>query len=71
MHALSQPKRKVENFGTRTSEDMGAVLGSQVEFNPVTMKQRLNAVSKRAKVTTQSSDQSKSKGMASGLMLAL
>ena len=46
---------------------MGAVLSSQVKFNPVTARE----VRKGAASGVQRPHQSKLKGMASGLMLAL
>lgn len=53
--------------GAHTSKNMGAVLGSQVKFNPITAGE----VSKGPLAETKGSDQSKSKGKASALMLAL
>ena len=50
-----------------TSKDMGSILGSQIEFNPVTVS-IVNNVQRRPR---KGPYQSKSKGMASGLMLAL
>lgn len=52
---------------THTSKNMSAVLSPQVEFDPVAV----GGVSKGAETTEQILHQSKSKGMASGLMLAL
>lgn len=64
---LAKGECRARKGGVHTSKNVGAVLSPQVKFNPVTA----NEVREGVVAAAQSSHQSKSKGMESGLMLAL